>query len=644
MGNITTPCSNPESPKVEVDFVQRSPAAVAEDQSAAEKLAADKARAEAAEQARIKEEEAKRLADLAQLEEKEKQAKLAEEALEAAKAQAAAENDANEATNRAAREAKEALRKEVEQRLQESKNSMKKRTDEKDQKKCRYDFSVGLPKFTPGTHVPTLGLLNPASGSKAGSDILAVAWKQEYYKDNFFDIIDCVRFQKPGGMLDVFRTALNAAKEEGKKQGLRPRIVTGGGDGTCSFGMFILFLALKAHPDREDTDLSDTGNGFIWTDEEMEKFFPAFAQMPLGSGNDLANFMGWGKKYPGDGSHGLIGSCHSKIWSAARLSDWIGGVLDKKAIVANFDVWGLMPSEGDECNFKICELAGPKGISPKVKGQLTMKPADNPVPFFVVLYANVGWLGYEIARFQINRRSAQVYNDLEHTRQAVASFLEFRPPQIQYGMKNCAITADGEPYFPPRGMKADQGGRYMDVGFMNINSIVGGHIHAGDRTGCGTRCLACGTCSFRSGGPKFNDGEMDLWRIKGPIRTIAKNPGTTVQSDKKKSITFSYEAAEGQGVFMQYDGESRFLFSPKGEKFGFTVRKALNVPMVIGAGYNKKQGGDPDNGQPVTFAFCGDNEGEVQAVKRRVWKLLAGQLNGELLATADEIKGAKFPM
>lgn len=28
--------------------------------------------------------------------------------------------------------------------------------------------------------------------------------------------------------------------------------------------------------------LQDTGNGFIWTDQEMADFFPALAQMPLG--------------------------------------------------------------------------------------------------------------------------------------------------------------------------------------------------------------------------------------------------------------------------------------------------------------------------------------------------------------------------
>jgi len=185
---------------------------------------------------------------------------------------------------------------------------------------------------------------------------------------------------------------------------------------------------------------------------------------------------------------------------------------------------------------------------------------------------------------------------------------------------------------------------YMDVGILNINSIVGGHIHGGDRVGCGARLAACGTCSFRSGGPKFNDGYLDLWRLKGPIRTVAKNPGTTVQCDKRRSITFSYEAAEGQGVFMQYDGESRFMFSPKGGKFSFTVRKALNVPMVLGPGYNRACAGEPNNGQPVTFAFSGDNEEEVQAVKRRVWKLLAGSLNSEMLATEEELKAAKFPV
>eukprot|EP00438_Fugacium_kawagutii_P025663 Skav205808 [mRNA] locus=scaffold307:308742:319003:- [translate_table: standard] len=70
--------------------------------------------------------------------------------------------------------------------------------------------------------------------------------------DRFFNIIDVVRDQRRGGLLDLLRRELCAAKTEAKAMGQRPRVISGGGDGTASFTLFILFAALRADDSRAD--------------------------------------------------------------------------------------------------------------------------------------------------------------------------------------------------------------------------------------------------------------------------------------------------------------------------------------------------------------------------------------------------------
>merc|ERR1712232_101346 len=125
----------------------------------------------------------------------------------------------------------------------------------------------------------------------------------------------------------------------------RPRIISGGGDGTASFCMFIVFLALKADPEREDDGLQDTGNGFTWTDTELRDFFPALAQMPLGSANDFGHILGWGRMYPGDPTGTY---CASRAWALKQLHRWIAALISPQSVVVNFDVWGIMPPSGQE--------------------------------------------------------------------------------------------------------------------------------------------------------------------------------------------------------------------------------------------------------------------------------------------------------
>eukprot|EP00401_Gymnodinium_catenatum_P062164 CAMPEP_0117458790 /NCGR_PEP_ID=MMETSP0784-20121206/1124_1 /TAXON_ID=39447 /ORGANISM="" /LENGTH=661 /DNA_ID=CAMNT_0005252343 /DNA_START=37 /DNA_END=2022 /DNA_ORIENTATION=+ len=490
----------------------------------------------------------------------------------------------------------------------------------------RYGTEPELPEFQKGVHVPVIGLINPMSGAAAGADVLEACRRTAYYQDRFFNIVDVVKGRCRGGLLDVFRIELTAAKEEAKLLGTRPRLISGGGDGTASFALFIVFLALKADESRVDDGIEDMGSGFIWTDDEVADYFPALAQMPLGSANDFGHTLGWGQRYPGQGSN----------WRAAQkaLYRWFAAVIEPAARVANFDIWGIMPAPGtSRCDFKVCELTGERGWNPKkqVDGlrRLTMKLAGTPVPFIVCLYFSSGFAAYMVARFQINRRKTPFTNKLEYVRQALGITLESTPPQLGTGLSGVNINCDDAAYFPPREDARDSGRNYREVGFFNINWQAN-MIHGADRAPLASRMLR-----LRREPAKFNDGHVDMYRMK--MRSIFKNPGVHFQTDKKKEMTLKYDGKLGQGIFFQWDGESRFAFSPSGQPFSIHVRKVMNVPVVLGPMFDATVVGVPNNGQDVKFQFCGSGPEEQEAVKRRVMKYVSGELDEELNATFEDL-------
>uniref|UniRef100_A0A7S2PX87 DAGKc domain-containing protein n=1 Tax=Zooxanthella nutricula TaxID=1333877 RepID=A0A7S2PX87_9DINO len=497
----------------------------------------------------------------------------------------------------------------------------------------RYGNAALLPAFEPGKHVPVLALINPYSGAMAGTDILSIARKSPYYQQRFFNIIDVVKDQRRGGLLDLFRIELNAAKDEAKAMGTRPRIISGGGDGTASFSLFMVFAALRADASRGDDIVEDTGNGFIWTDEEMRDSFPALAQMPLGSANDFGHTLGWGHKYPGDfEGTGCVGSRHKAL---NALQVWIEAVINPSTRLANFDLFGFCPAEGqDSYNFRLAELTGRRGMNPKVladgKQHLLMKEAGTPVPLFCCLYFSAGFAAYMTARFQINRRSKPLHNKLEYARQAIGIVSEQVPPQLQNGLEGIEINCGGSRYFPPREDDDEHAGsRYREVGFLNINWQAG-MAHGADRAPACTRL-----CAIREPA-KFNDGMVDMYRLK--FSSAFKNPGLHIQTDKKEhGMTLSFKGGLGKGVFFQWDGEARFAFSPTGEPFDINVRKILNVPVVLGPEYNAKVTGDPDNGHAVHFAFVAKTLEQQQAVRERILRGVRNELNRELNATREEM-------
>jgi len=506
----------------------------------------------------------------------------------------------------------------------------------------RYGADARMPTFEPERHTPMLALINPFSGAMAGSDILCLARQTPYYQNTFFNIIDVVKDQRRGGLLDVFRLELCRAKEEAKEMGTRPRLISGGGDGTASFTLFMVFAALRADPTREEDGFEDQGNGLIWTDKEMKDYFPALAQMPLGSANDFGRTLGWGQRYPGDSeSRGIVGS---RVKALDALRNWISSAIDPRTRLANFDVFGIVPRDGEEaCNFKLAELSGRRGLNPKVnidgKDQLLMKEAGLPVPLFLCLYFSAGFAAYMTARFQMNRRRTPLQNKLEYARQAFGIVSEWVPPQLNVGLDGVQITCGGEgkeeTYFPPRAEKGNTGRNYREVGFLNIN------WQAGMANGADRAPMLGRICSTREPA-KFNDGRMDMYRLK--FASAIKNPGLKIQTDKKDGgITFTHEGTRGKGIFFQWDGEARFAFSPSGEQFHINIRKMLNIPVVLGPEYDARVTGDPDNGRPVHFAFAGPTEEKSAVFRERILRGVCGELNAELLASRDEMAAVGLP-
>eukprot|EP00747_Dinoflagellata_sp_TGD_P167147 gnl/TRDRNA2_/TRDRNA2_191080_c0_seq1.p1 gnl/TRDRNA2_/TRDRNA2_191080_c0~~gnl/TRDRNA2_/TRDRNA2_191080_c0_seq1.p1 ORF type:complete len:690 (-),score=133.61 gnl/TRDRNA2_/TRDRNA2_191080_c0_seq1:68-2029(-) len=502
----------------------------------------------------------------------------------------------------------------------------------------RYGPHGELPAFDPAVHIPTLGLLNPLAGAKAGRDILDLTRQAPYYQNRFFDIIEVVKDQKRGGLMDVFRIELTAAKEEAKARKVRPRLISGGGDGTASFALWMVFKTLKAQPERDAFEgCVDTGNGFIWTDQELEDYFPALAQLPLGSANDFGNILGWGQKYPGDPA-----PCPCQCGDPLKaLHKWFSCVISPNTAVVNFDLWGLMPEESAEkVDFKIAELTGPKGWSPRQsidgKKQLVLKEAGKPVPFFVCLYFSVGFGAYMVARFQLNRHGTPLTNRIEYVRQGAGILFETTPPQLNQKAEGVSIDCENQAYFPPRRDKGNRGKNYREVGFLNINWQA--HLqHGADRAPLMTR-LCCGKRTPVT----FNDGLLDMYRSR-IFATTVKNPGPVLQTDKKKDMTVTFTADKGKGIFFQYDGESRFAFSPEGKPFTLHVRKILNIAVVLGPYLQKSLVGDIRLNDPVKFQFCGENEAQKEKVRKRIFASLGDDLEAELNATKQDMQGAKLP-
>merc|ERR1719188_2096719 len=122
------------------------------------------------------------------------------------------------------------------------------------------------------------------------------------------------------------------------------------------------------------------------------------------------------------------------------------------------------------------------------------------------------------------------------------------------------------------------------------------------------------------------------------FRSLLKNPGLQFQTDKRADVTLTYRGQAGTGIFFQWDGEARFAFSPSKEPFKIHIRKVLNIVVVLGPWFEEKVTGNPDNGHPLRFQFCGSTPAAREQVRRRMLRSVRGELNSELNATRDEIR------
>lgn len=213
-------------------------------------------------------------------------------------------------------------------------------------------------------------------------------------------------------------------------------------------------------------------------------------------------------------------------------------------------------------------------------------------------------------------------------------YLERTPPQILSNCRGVKVDCAGEKYFPPRNKK--DGGGYMQVGFMNVNWQA--HLmHGADRAGCFSRL-----CTTREP-VKFNDGLLDMYRMR--LFTFMKNPGPRLQTDKRKEMTLTFDAPEGKGLFFQYDGEARFAFSPDGKPFSMHIRKALNIPILLGPrqspGLTKIAKDTDDSDVKFGFGGDGDSKADQDLVIQRIMKSLApdgsDNLDAELNGTKEEL-------
>jgi hypothetical protein len=356
--------------------------------------------------------------------------------------------------------------------------------------------------------------------------------------------------------------------------------------------------------------------------------------MPLGTGNDLGRALGWGFKYPGYTKC----PCCQQSFHGKNIRAWIDHAISVSTPYVNFDVWGFMPPpDKDTMNVKVAELARVK----KVNGekQLILRPADPVAPFLVFLYCSYGFIGQVISRFQPQRRSSQLMNKLVMTKATAEIILGFRAKQLRPGMDGFSLSnLPGAPlekngtdrYFPPR--ESRKASAYKDVGFMNVDSFVGGNLRGMDRTTFCNRWFSCG-----SGRKPVNptDGKADFFRERlGP--TVAKT-GNKLLVDKKDGAVARFAPAPGQGIFFQWDGEGRFAFHPDGEEWRMDICRVLTIPMVVAGSFMNKR--STPVGQDVKFSIVGTPEEKIR-VKARLMQAVSGALVSELNATAEEIKRA----
>eukprot|EP00931_Biecheleriopsis_adriatica_P040742 TRINITY_DN23342_c0_g1_i1.p1 TRINITY_DN23342_c0_g1~~TRINITY_DN23342_c0_g1_i1.p1 ORF type:complete len:747 (+),score=165.08 TRINITY_DN23342_c0_g1_i1:114-2354(+) len=448
-----------------------------------------------------------------------------------------------------------------------------------------------LPKVDPGDpkspDVPFVGLLNPGSGNKMGAVFLAEAERQLVHSSRLFHIVHV--YIDKGGLMTKFRAQLDVAKEEARAKmeaqpgkDFRPRLICGGGDGTASFALECVFKALM----RPGSEFS----GFLWSDEDMERFFPALVQLPLGTGNDLAGILGWGRT----------------IDPATRpvlARDWFQRALSVESPTRAFDVWGLFPAGG----VKACML---KGLEHGSQDRPQFKEAGPAVPFLSLLYTSMGYDALVAALVEINRTESQIMNKIQYVLHGASALFGVAHKNIN--LEGLCLEAPGKELFPPAFHKASD---FENVGFMNINSFSAGMITASEPA-------------------SFSDGQLDFFcmSVGGILAEAAQGRPGKLPTEQSSTAVWKVRS-DLPCVFMQRDGEGRVLFHPKAEDWQLKVRQVMTIPVVV----------DPAaEGPPCSQDSQGcwklvGSEGQIAEFSQRLSQLIQGKLVDEMNATAEEV-------
>lgn len=399
-----------------------------------------------------------------------------------------------------------------------------------------YSSATFLPPVTPcdpnSDDLPFVGLLNPRSGNRMGALILEEAARFPMYRPRMFDVVQVVTVPAVGA---AFQRQLYKCIDEAKRKsaGSRPRLICGGGDGTASLALCCVLKAL----------CSKLG-GLPLSDDELERFFPSLVQMPLGTGNDLAGVLGWGRTV-------------NPIDNRDGLREWFCNAISHQRPLCPFDVWGLCP--GKSASMKVCALAG---LDPQHPDRPMFQESGAGVPFLCLLYFSMGFDAFVAAKVELNRTESRLMNFVEYGKQITSGMLG--PQRRNIDLTGIVISVPGDPqptqYFPPP-ESTHTCSEYESVGFMNINSLGGG-------------------CWSASPPASFKDGKLDLFRQRNYTGNLAKR-GFRFETEKHRSATFSVPS-ELPGVHCQYDGEARFIFSPDSAKLDLVVQRVLQIPVAIG--------------------------------------------------------------
>lgn len=395
-------------------------------------------------------------------------------------------------------------------------------------------------------NAPFVGLLNPSSGNRMGAPFLDEFRSFPSYRGRCFNIVHVAT--RPA-TLAAFRRRLEVIKDEAERTGNRPRLVCAGGDGTASFAIWCFFKALHF-------EVTEGCSGLLWSDEELQRFFPALVQMPLGTGNDLAGILGWGRVMDPFSHH-------------AYAKKWLENAFCNRRPVVPFDVWGFFP-QGEGPGLKLCQLAG---IDENHADRPRFKVAGPSVPFLSLLYYSMGYDAFVAAEVEINRTSSQLLNKLEYVQSGTRALLGAKRrhvdltgikvdvPVIPSGSSPVAgASLEERQYFPPV-ERGSTGSEYATCGCMNINSLAAGFLTASEPA-------------------KFGDGLIDLFRQRNYLGNALRR-GRGMDTEKHSRATFRIPA-QLPGVHIQFDGEARYLFQPEQKDGAWQLRRVMQIPVVLG--------------------------------------------------------------